>query len=87
MERAPTSWDAQAPSSSGHGRGSSRLGQLLEHLESYWTVISTPFERTQPVAIVVHKGDFPPLPDIRTSVNEALWATAGNGGDGDGTGE
>lgn len=30
--------------------------------------VSTPFERTTPVAIVVPKSDFPPVPDVRVSV-------------------
>lgn len=32
--------------------------------------VSTPFERTQPVAVVVPRSDFPPVPDIQTSVGE-----------------
>jgi hypothetical protein len=32
--------------------------------------VSTPFERTEPVAVVVPLSDFPPVPDIRTSVRE-----------------
>lgn len=32
--------------------------------------VSTPFERTEPVAVVVPLSEFPPVPDIRTSVGE-----------------
>lgn len=32
--------------------------------------VSTPFERTKPVAIIVPRSDFPPVPDIRTSPGE-----------------
>lgn len=32
--------------------------------------VSTPFERTEPVAVIVPLSDFPPVPDIRTSVRE-----------------
>ncbi|MFE5835312.1 hypothetical protein [Arthrobacter sp. NPDC056493] len=32
--------------------------------------VSTPFERTEPAAVVVPRSDFPPVPDIQTSVAE-----------------